>query len=210
MSKRAYSPREISQMKYTPIPWEGDWRRVFGQPDITDTWLIEGASAAGKSTFVMQLAKKLCEYGAVLYVSYEEGVRMTFQDRLKRCHMDEVQGRFRVVTDDTIDDVRQRLGKKKAPRFVIVDSFQIGCQNYGWTYEAASRLIEEYPHKSFLFITQMHKGAPMGKPAQRLKYLAGVKVSVRGYKAYCQGREIENAGEYFTVWEGGTVQTSNE
>ena len=207
--KRAYSPREISQMKHTPIPWDGDWRRVFGQPDITDTWIVEGASAAGKSTFVMMLAKKLCEYGGVLYASYEEGVRMTFQDRLKRCHMDEVQGRLRVVTDDNVDDIRQRLKKRKAPRFVIVDSFQLGCQTHGWSYEEASKLIGEFPHKSFIFITQMHKGASMGKPAQRLKYLAGVKVSVRGYKAYCQGREIENAGEYFEVWQEGIAQTSN-
>lgn len=206
---RAYSPRDIAKLKYKPLPWEGEWRKVFGQPDITDTWMIEGASAAGKSSFVMQLAKKLCEYGGVLYLSYEEGVRMTFQDRLKRFHMEEVQGKFRVVTNDTAETLCERLHKKKSPRFIIIDSFQMACDDWGWSYPEASRIINEFPRKCFIFITQMYKGAPTGKPAGRLKHLAGVKVSVRGYKAYCQGREIENAGEYFEVWKDGIIQTSN-
>ena len=76
MAKRAYSPREILKMTYKPIPWDGEWERCFGQPDMYDTWFISGPSAGGKSSFVMQLAKKLCEYGVVLYCSFEEKVSM--------------------------------------------------------------------------------------------------------------------------------------
>jgi predicted ATP-dependent serine protease len=209
MSKRAYSPREISQMKHTPIPWEGEWREVFGQPDITDTWIIHGPSAGGKSSFTMQLAKKLCEYGGVLYVSLEEKLSMSFQQRIRRYHMEEVQSKFRVTDDGDLTHLKDRLRKRKSARFIIVDSFQVAQQVAGWDYPQTAALIDEFPRKCFIFISQEQKSEPLGKGAVRLKYLAGVKVRVKGYKAQCQGRFIDEAGAEFHVWEDGIIQTSN-
>lgn len=209
MAKRAYSPREVNRMTYTPIPWEGEWRDVFGQPDITDTWIIHGPSAGGKSSFTMQLAKKLCEYGGVLYVSLEEKLSMSFQQRIRRYHMDEVQTKFRIIDDGDFEELRERLHKRKSARFVIIDSFQVAQQVAGWDYPQAAALIEEFPRKSFIFVSQEQKGEPLGKGAVRLKYLAGVKVRVKGYEAVCQGRFIEEAGATFKVWQDGLIQTSN-
>ena len=56
---RAYNPREVSQKKYEIIKWKGRWRESFGCPAMNETWFISGASAQGKSSFVMQLAKKV-------------------------------------------------------------------------------------------------------------------------------------------------------
>ena len=209
MAKRAYSPREIARMTYTPIPWEGEWQEAFGQPDITDTWLIHGPSAGGKSSFTMQLAKKLCEYGGVLYVSLEEKLSMSFQQRIRRYHMDEVQKKFRVIDDADLDNLRERLHKRKSPRFIIIDSFQVGQQTAGWDYPQAAALIEEFPRKCFIFISQEQKSEPLGKGAVRLKYLAGVKVRVKGYKAMCLGRFVPEVGNAFPVWEDGIIQASN-
>lgn len=196
-------------MTYTPIPWEGEWEEAFGQPDITDTWLIHGPSAGGKSSFVMQLAKKLCEYGGVLYVSLEEKLSMSFQQRIRRYHMDEVQSKFRVVDDGDIDRLRERLHKRRSARFVIVDSFQVAQQTDGWDYPQASALIEEFPRKSFIFISQEQKSEPLGKGAVRLKYLAGVKVRVKAYQAMCLGRFVPEMGNSFRVWEDGIIQVNN-
>jgi hypothetical protein len=66
-----------------------------------------------------------------------------------------------------------------------------------------------FPRKSFLFISQEDKGRPMGKPAVRLKYMAGVKVRVIGYQAICQGRFIPEPGVCFKVWESGILKTTN-
>lgn len=196
-------------MTYTPIPWEGEWETAFGQPDITDTWLIHGPSAGGKSSFVMQLAKKLCEYGGVLYVSLEEKLSMSFQQRIRRYHMDEVQSKFRVVDDGDIERLRERLHKRRSARFVIVDSFQVAQQTDGWDYPQASALIEEFPRKSFIFISQEQKSEPLGKGAVRLKYLAGVKVRVKAYQAMCLGRFVPEMGNSFRVWEDGIIQVNN-
>lgn len=115
MAKRAYSPRDIAAKTYITIPWGEKWSKVFGFPSITETWFVSGSSASGKSSFVMQLAKELCSYGGVLYLSYEEGVSKSFQDRINRYKMNEVQGKFRVATDDTLDELKERLKSVKVP-----------------------------------------------------------------------------------------------
>ncbi len=153
----------------------------------------------------MQLAKKFCEYGPTLYMSYEEGVGMEFQRRLKLMKMNEVQGRFVVTPDDTYKEIMDRLSKPKSPRFVVVDSFQVS----DWSYEQALELMKRYPQKGFVFISQEDKGQPIGKAAIRLRYIADMKIRVAGYKAYCQGRSAGSPGNYYVVWKEGVLMTSN-
>lgn len=204
--RKAYSPRDVERLQPDVLEWDGQWSLVFGRPSVTETWFISGASASGKSSFVMQLSKELCRFGDVLYVSYEEGVSPSFRRRLGYLHMEEVQGRFRIVTDDTYDELCDRLSRRKSARFVVIDSFQ----ESGWSYGQTKELIGRFPQKGFLFVSQEYRGQPMGKPAVRLRYKAGVKVRVSGFKALCQGRETENAGTFYTVWEDGLVRAGLE
>nr|DAP73045.1 MAG TPA: RecA-superfamily ATPases implicated in signal transduction [Caudoviricetes sp.] len=206
MVKRAYSPKEIATKSYKTLPWGGRWAESFGLPEENSTWFISGASAAGKSSFVMQLAHELTHYGQVLYLSYEEGISQSFQERLLLFEMDKRQGWFRVVTEDTIDDLTIRLKKRHSAKFIIVDSFQ----ESGWEWPETKKLIEAFPRKSFIFISMEAKGQPLGKPALRLRYKAGVKVRVVGFRAYCQGRFNSDAGNSFVVWEEGVLRTSNK
>lgn len=205
MAKRAYSPKEVLAKTYKTLPWGERWSGPFGYPTTNEIWFVCGATASGKSSFVMQLAKELANYGMVLYCSYEEGVSQSFKERLERFRMNEVQGRFRVATDDSYEELVERLAKPKSPHFVIVDSFQVS----GWSYEQVIQLKSRFRAKSFIFISQEHKGQPIGKAAVRLRYIAGIKVRVVGYKAFCQGRFTEDPGSYYVVWEEGIVRTSN-
>ena len=206
MSKRAYSVRDIEAKKWVTLPWGEKWSLPFGYPADNARWFISGASASGKSSFVMQLAKELCNYGRVLYMSYEEGVNQSFQRRLGYLHMDEVQGRFRVAIGDTWDELVARLKKPKSAKFIIIDSFQVAP----WDYPEAVKLMETFPTRGFIWISQEKKSQPLGGGAVRLKYICDMKVRVVGYKAYCQGRSIGEAGSYFTVWEEGILKSSNQ
>lgn len=181
--------------KNQEIPWEGEWRESFGNIQYNELWFISGASASGKSSFVMQLARELTKYGRVLYGSYEEGVGDSFKKRIQRERMTEKQGRFRIITEDSFEDLMERLSKPKGPKFVIIDSFQ----ESGLTYEQAVALREKFPRKGWIYISQEYKGAPMGKAAARLKYKAGVKIRVVGYKAYCQGRFSGDESKPYTL-----------
>ena len=208
MAKRAYSPRQVLQKTFKTLKWEDPWKHAFGTPEENSTWLIHGPSAAGKSSFVMQLAKELCKIGTVLFESYEEGLSQSFQRRLECFEMTQMQGRFRVSEGDTAEEIAERLRRPKSPKFVIIDS----VQQSNMTYPEIIGLIEAFPRKGFILISQEEEGKsrPMGKTAMRLKYYAGVKVRVAGYKAYCQGRFTPEAGAYFPVWEEGILRTSND
>ena len=209
MAKRAYSPKDVANIKHKVLPLEGKWKDVFGEPEQGDTWFISGASASGKSSFVMQLAKMLCSLGNVLYVSLEEGVGVSMQRRLAQFKMNDVQGSFRITTDGDIDALAERLAKPKSAKFIIVDSYQVAFEA-GWEYNLTRDLIDRFKHKTFIFISQEDKGKPLGKPAVRLKYKAGVKVRTQGFRAYCQGRYSGNVSEYFTIWEEKAVEVYNE
>ena len=204
---RAYNPREVSQKKYEVIKWNGQWRESFGRPAMNETWFISGASAQGKSSFVMQLAKKLCEYGKTLYVSAEEGIRQSFQRRLEMFEMNSVGRKLSIIEDPNINLLKERLSKPKSPRFIIIDSFQMA----NWTYQDAMELIETFNKKSFIFISQEYKSRPMGADAVRLRYAAGVKIRVSGFMALCSGREKETAGGGgFVVWDEGAIRYGNK
>lgn len=203
--KRAYSPKEIAKKTYKTLPWGGRWEESFGLPEERATWFISGASASGKSSFVMQLAYELTHYGQVLYLSYEERVNQSFQERMLRFDLDKKQGWFRVVTNDTLEDLTERLKKRHSAKFIIVDSFQMAY----WSYPETEALVKKFPKKSFIFISQVEKGQPTGKPARRLLYLADVKVRVQGFRAYCQGRFNPDVGNSFVVWKEGVLRTTN-
>lgn len=204
---RAYNPREVSQKKYDVIKWNGQWRESFGRPAMNETWFISGASAQGKSSFVMQLAKKFCEYGKTLYVSAEEGIRQSFQRRLEMFEMNSVGRKLSIIEDPDINLLKERLSKPKSPRFIIIDSFQVA----NWTYQDAMELIEKFNKKSFIFISQEYKSRPMGADAVRLRYAAGVKIRVSGFIALCSGREKETAGGGgFVVWDEGAIRYGNK
>ncbi|MBO4800427.1 MAG: AAA family ATPase [Bacteroidaceae bacterium] len=205
MAKRAYTIDNIEAMRYERLNWDDWWAVPFGNPAVNSSWFILGPSASGKSSFVMQLGRELCRKGKVLYVSYEEGVRMEFQRRLKYLHMDTVKTRFSVVTDDTLEELTERLSRPRSARFVIIDSFQYS----GWSYEQAKGLVDLFPKKGFIFVSQEYKGQPLGKAAIRLRYMADMKIRVAGYKAYCQGRATGEPGAYYRVWEEGIIKTSN-
>ena len=98
---RAYSPKEIEKLQIPELPLTGDWEAAFGRPSRFERWFVDGESTSGKSTFVMLLAKKLCEFGRVEYISLEEGTNLSFKRRTIRLQMCEVAGRFKVLTGVT-------------------------------------------------------------------------------------------------------------
>ena len=205
--KRAYSISDIKKMRpINPIDWGDEWEQAFGQPAQNEMWFITGPSASGKSSFVMQLAKQMAHYGSVLYVSKEEGTSLSFRKRLERYRMSEVAGNIRIVVDDTIEELQGRLEKRKSAKFIIIDSIQ----KTGWKYSQTVRLIDKFPRKSFIIISQEDGGKPMGSTALKLKYEAGVKVRTMGYRAFCEGRFINGTDAYFEIWKDGASRYWNK
>lgn len=201
---RAYSPTEIEKLRIPELPLDGEWEAAFGRPSRYERWFIDGESASGKSTFVMLLSRKLCEFGRVDYISLEEGTSLSFKNRIRRLRMQEVAGSFKVVTNVTVAELVERLRRPKSAHFVVIDSVQYLDVR---SFERLKKvLLDCFPRKGFVLVSQVYKGRPKGKLADDLRFDCGVKIHTQGYRAYCQGRFAEHAAAYYTIWEEGACK----
>lgn len=197
------SATDIINESIPELPFEGEWLHAFGNPSLYETWYIDGMSASGKSTFIMRLCKKLCQYGKVLHVNLEEYKKLSFKKRVKRMKMSEHKGRWQEVGPVDFRELSKKLESPKMANFIVIDSIQY----MGLTFQQIKELfIDKFPKKSFIFISQMKDGQPKGKTADDMKFEAGVKIRTIGFRAYCQGRYVEDAATYYTIWEEGAIK----
>ena len=200
--RRAYSPGEILDMKIPCYEFSGQWKAAVGNPARTGTWIIWGASGNGKSSFVMQLAKYLCEFGRVIYDSLEEGASLSFQKSLKRHGMDETGNRLIVLDREPMEMLGERLARKKSPGIVIVDSFQYSGLNYQ-TYQA---MKERHRNKLLIFISHAEGAHPAGRAAKKVEFDADVKIFVSCFRAICKSRFLDHPGEPIVIWDEGAAK----
>lgn len=194
---RAYSPKQVQSMNIPSFPFEGEWEKAFGHPDRTGTWIIWGNSGNGKSSFVMQLAKYLCRFAKVAYDSLEESTGLSLKNSLVRHKMEEVNRRFVILDRESMEELSERLSKRRSPEIVIIDSFQYS----GLTYATYKAMKEKHANKLLIFISHAEGMNPEGRAAKKVAYDADVKIFVQGFRAMCKGRFITAPGNYYTIWE---------
>lgn len=199
---RAYSPKQVQSMNIPSFPFEGEWEKAFGHPDRTGTWIIWGNSGNGKSSFVMQLAKYLCRFAKVAYDSLEESTGLSLKNSLVRHKMEEVNRRFVILDREPMDELSERLSKRRSPEIVIIDSFQYS----GLTYATYKAMKEKHANKLLIFISHAEGMNPEGRAAKKVAYDADVKIFVQGFRAMCKGRFIMAPGNYYTIWEEGAAK----
>ena len=199
---RAYSPKQVQSMNIPSFPFEGEWEKAFGHPDRTGTWIIWGNSGNGKSSFVMQLAKYLCRFAKVAYDSLEESTGLSLKNSLVRHKMEEVNRRFVILDRESMEELSERLSKRRSPEIVIIDSFQYS----GLTYATYKAMKEKHANKLLIFISHAEGMNPEGRAAKKVAYDADVKIFVQGFWAMCKGRFITAPGNYYTIWEEGAAK----
>ncbi len=194
--KNAISIDNLLKKRYKIGELSGQWLASLGEPELSGVWIIWGHSGNGKTSFAMQLAKMLTQFGKVAYVSMEEKVRRTMQLSIIRHNMKEVKRKF-VLLEDDIKELKERLRKKKSPKIIFIDSFQYT----GLTKREYIALKEEFPTKLFIFISHAEGKHPEGRAAKFVRYDADIKIPVEGYMAKPISRF--GGGAPFTVWEEG-------
>jgi hypothetical protein len=195
---RALSPTEALKMKKKTLKFTGSWEAAFGTPEASGVWFVWGNSGNGKTSFVMQLCKELAKFGKVAFDSLEEGASLSMQNTLKRFKMQEINRRFLLLDCEPVDDLSERLLKRKSADFVIVDSYQYTQM----TYKAYLKFKEKHKNKLLIFISHADGSSPAGRSAKSVMYDASLKIWVEGYRAFSKGRFIGSEGKY-TIWEEG-------
>ena len=99
----------------------GELDRVLGGGAVKGSLvLVGGAPGIGKSTLMLQICSKLCEFSKVLYVSGEESEHQ-LKLRAKRLHVD--SGSLYVISETSLGELLESVALEK-PDVLIVDSIQ--------------------------------------------------------------------------------------
>ena len=198
---KSLSAQLVLSIQRRTIQLDGAWGDCLGEIDRTGVVLVWGQSGNGKSSAVMSLAKELTKHGKVLYVSLEEGFALSFQNTLRRYHMQECGTRFQVVTGEDMEQLSKRLAKRRSADFVVIDSFQYSQLNYKRYLE----FKKKHSNKLIIFVSHADGKQPAGRAAVSVKYDADQKIWVEGYKAISNGRYIGSTGECI-IWEEGATK----
>lgn len=197
--KRAATVHEVLNTKFKELDFDGTFRELFGKPERSGCWIIWGESANGKTALTMQLAKYLCRFGRVAYNSLEEGISLSLKGALIREGMMEQQGRFLLLDKEPIEELTERLKRRKSPDVIIIDSVQYS----GLTKITAKKLIDENPSKLFIFISHADGKLPEGRTAKSIRYDASVKIRVEGFRAWIESRYGGDKRKYYTIYPDG-------
>ncbi len=195
---RSLSATQVMTIRHDTITLGGIWTDCIGEMDSKGFVFIWGQSGNGKTSAVMSFCKELVKFGKVLYLSEEEGFSLSMQNTLRRFSMDEAGRSFQMRTGCTFEELVEILKKPKSPRHVVLDSIQ----KFGLTFSQYLLLAKMFPNKLFVLISQAKGKEPDGRPAFRMKYLAGLKIWVEGYTAFSKGRFIGTTGKA-VIWEEG-------
>lgn len=186
-------------MRKDTIPFEGAWEEAFGHPEWVGVWIIWGNSGDGKTSFLMQLCKVLSQWRKVEYNSLEQKTSKTMQDAIREHNMVQCKrGQFKVVPGATMKQLEERLSKPKAPKVVVIDSFQYTQMSYK-DYIAFK---ERHPNTLLIFVSHADGTQPDGRAARKVKYDAELKIRVEGFRAFSLGRTKGERG-FFTIWDEG-------
>ena len=99
----------------------GELDRVLGGGAVKGSLvLVGGAPGIGKSTLMLQICSKLCEFSKVLYISGEESEHQ-LKLRAKRLHVE--NSRLLVLSETNLGDVLESVNTEQ-PDVLIVDSIQ--------------------------------------------------------------------------------------
>lgn len=196
--KRALSINEVISKKRHTLDFTGEWFEAFGTPERRGVWFVWGDSGNGKTSFVMQLCKELTKFGRVIYNSLEEGISVSMQDTIVRARMEEAKNRFGLVEGESMEELEERILKRKSPEFYVIDSLQYTRLSF----DEYMRFKEACSKKLVIFISQATGKVPRGAVAQRVMFDSSLKIFVEGFRAISKGRSIGPKG-YYTVWEEG-------
>lgn len=175
----------LENAQFNTLRFSGDWLEHIGEPEHNFKMLIYGHPKNGKTSYALQLAKYLTNYGKVWYNSIEEGRTKTFQDACRRNGLFDLPQRLFMMGDRYhYADTMEYLAGRDRGKFIFLDS-----RDYmKLTTEQYKRLTRKYPNKSFIIICWEQASKPAGKYAKDIEYMVDVVVHVEKFIAKSSGR----------------------
>ncbi|MBP4139986.1 P-loop NTPase family protein [Flavobacterium geliluteum] len=200
---RAYSYEDIEKIKFKTIKTADEWKSHLGEPQLGNShWLVFGGSGHGKTSYVLQAVKQMCQQGQkVHYNTSEEGMKKGFQMALKRNNMKGVSG-FN-YHQELVPQLTARLSQKRQAKIVVIDSVQYFFRKM--RSEHYFEFISQFKDTTFIWISAADGDKLKGAIADDIKFDADIVVKVENYNAEIIKNRFE-AYESRVIWQEGYSQ----
>ncbi len=200
MITRAYCYEDIERIQFRSIDIASDWKPHLGEPQMGNShWLIYGESGQGKTSYVLQVVKMLCQSGQkVHYNTAEEGLKKSFKLALDRNNLKGVAG-FN-YQQETLDQLNSRLSRKRQAKIVVIDSVQYFFR--GKSSKHYFDFINRFKDTTFIWVSGAESAKPRGKIAEDIYYDADIVVNVKDFEASVKKNRFE-AYEPRIIWQQG-------
>lgn len=195
--KQAYSVENVLAKKFHPMEFDGAWLNSLGCPDKSFSAIIWGGSSSGKTSFALQLAKYLTNFGRIAYNSLEEGVSHTMHMAFKEHNLKACGRKFVLLDREPWPVMLERMKAHKAPQFLFVDSVQYTRADVQ-AYKELKELMKQ-KGKGLIFVSHAKGNEPKGALAEFIRYDVDIKIPVKGYRAFPEGR-LNGGGNFFDIW----------
>jgi hypothetical protein len=119
---RTFSPQQIMDKEFKSFPLPEPWRTLIGEPEFNFSGIFYGKAKERKSSAALCFAETLSEFGKVLYISSEELISKSLQDRIRMNNIN--SSRMRIVGVRSVDDIELCV-KRLHPKFIFIDSVQV-------------------------------------------------------------------------------------
>lgn len=197
--RRAITVNDLINKKRITLPFEGAWKDGMGCPQSNAVVFIWGKSNNGKTRFIVQFIKYLCNHiEKILLDSLEEGDSESLAQAFRQEDMQEVHGKVFILDNEPLDQLCIRLKKKKQAQAVVIDSWQYSRKDYAF-YQ---KMKEQFKNKMFIINSHAQGNNPKGSSADEIRYDAMVKIHVVGFVAKIGGR-FPALRKPYVIWEQG-------
>jgi hypothetical protein len=197
--KKALNVANILNQKIERIKFEGEMYAAFKEPQNKGVWFVWGASASGKSTFLLQLAKEFAKTSNTFYNLLEEETDDSdFIERNEIVGTSDVKENFLASSYD-YEQMCAYLDKRGSPDVVFIDS---GIYFFK-SFEQYLEFKRKYRRKIIVISGHAQGSNPRSELEKSIMFDAKQKVFVTGYLAACKGRTIGPNGGFYTIWKEG-------
>lgn len=186
------SSRDLRKRKYNCFPFTGKWKDFFGLPSYAFHLAVHGKPGEGKSTFCVQFADYLAKnFGKVVYVSGEEGLSKTVQDKIINNGIDNPYLFFADIK--SYDEIKVEIPNEY--HFIFIDSLDT------LRIDAAKlkALKEHYPQSAFITISQSTKDGKM-RGSQEITHDTDIAAKVENGMAITTKNRFQARGTEFQVF----------
>lgn len=205
--KRTLSGKKLSMQQFMQIQ-HTDASHLLSEEmkaslgDIEDGFdvFIFGNSGDGKSSFSAILIKELSPLGKILHLVYEEGHSKSVKKNFIRSGVTELAG-YEVMDNCTFEDLEYLLSRKKAPKIIIIDSWQYARFTKDQWFVLKNKYVKGRKKKIFIIISHADGKKPRGSVATDVMYDAQIKVFVKGKIAFIKSRY--EGKQNYVVWHEG-------